>query len=239
VAGNDIDDVCHKPPFPLTCAMDPYKVPCHAPGPAANYSNWGYSVLGELLARNAGANSWIELLRAKLLAPYGMTHSIVDGEPLGSLFKAPEWANCSATSLPNGPVWTTCDWQQSTPHPLPGAPSGGLWSTGPDMLKYLKYALGLPADAPSPEATALLAARPAIFCTREGTDDVGIGLGWYRRRLAGETTWSKDGDSGTFEAYMLLMPSHGSGVFALSNTNSESPNGGGIAGLARALLSAL
>lgn len=51
-----------------------------APGARRIYSNWGYDVLGELVAERAG-EPFADHLTHEVLAPLGMTATVLDGSP--------------------------------------------------------------------------------------------------------------------------------------------------------------
>jgi CubicO group peptidase (beta-lactamase class C family) len=203
---------------------------CFPPNDRFSYSNWGYDLLGPLLAFNAGyGDDFNRLAYEKLFAPLGMTHTFsTELIPLGGIERAPSW-NCE-----NGPCTSKTVGPDPTTFTHHG--SGNLWSTGDDMLRYLRYAMGkmrLPVDA-----SALNDARSLIFCDRgEGTkgedDTVGqIGLAWnheiigqkYDPSHPGDLIWEKSGSAGDFHAYIAFSLERGAGVFVLGNTSEDKPS---------------
>ncbi|HEX6738104.1 MAG TPA: serine hydrolase domain-containing protein [Vicinamibacteria bacterium] len=202
------------------------------------YSNWGFTVLGQLLTDNAGYSSWTALDRDQVLGPLGMTHTKVNGESFAGLVKAPR-SSCDAsgcTTLPEQPFADI------------SVPAGGLWSTGPDMMRYLRFAMNLPALEPSPAADRLYAARSLIFCSRaSGKDNYDetagwMGLGWNRNTIGpadpgapatdnpNDLIWWKGGDWSTYHAYIAFSPAKNVGVFVLSNTDHPDSAGPGTIG---------
>jgi CubicO group peptidase (beta-lactamase class C family) len=188
-----------------------------------NYSNWGYDLLGPLLAFNAGyGEDFNRLARDKVFGPLGMTRSFSNDETLAfnAVERAASW-NCEA-----GPC------QLQTHRPPASAEfskhgSANFWSTGEDMLRYLRFAMGatrLPA--------ALRDARELIFCDRgEGKGSGQTGLAWnhgtitkkYDPSNPDDLVWEKSGEAADFHAYIAFSPQKGVGVFVLANASTDSP----------------
>jgi CubicO group peptidase (beta-lactamase class C family) len=226
------------------CGLDRAIVPAaHAPntdsGTTFKYSNWGYAVLGHLLVHHdpgyvQGTSTWRSVTRDRILAPLGMNGTFADPDPEpAGVHKAKGWYGC-----------TTSGCATSTTSPLTTTlnPMGGLWSTGPDMLKYLRYVMDVPqgTGAPSVTQTELYGkVRDDAQCRRHD----GIGLGWARSSLAATgstasyTLVSKDGAWTGFRAYLGYLPARGVGVFVLANGDAEP--GGGTDVLAKQILLAL
>jgi CubicO group peptidase (beta-lactamase class C family) len=195
---------CVASDCPSFCASTNCDSTCNACRPPGSYlySNWGFAVLGGLVAFHAG-DTWEHLVQTALTTPLGMTHTFVDGASTGGAVEASGY-NCTTTGCVVEPVL----------FPTSENPAGGLWSTGPDMMRYLAFAMGQGGNT---STQALYAARSLMFCTRAGA----MGLGWLSATLNGATTsqlsWGKPGDFGGFSSYLGFLPKSGVGAFALSN----------------------
>ena len=213
--------------------------PCFAPGHKYLYSNWGFYTLGALLAHDAGYTAprdYNDLLRDKLLTPYGMAQTFGGDEdvPPGTT-KAPDW-ECRFGHGPANERYLICPEEahanpntRNTAFPQHG--SGHLWSTGPDMLKFLRFAMGRPPlEGNRRVVKAMHEARKLLFCDRaEGPqNDDGtpgqIGLGWNHTRTGEDLLWWKGGDAGFFHSYIGFSPSKDVGVFVLANTDVDEPD---------------
>ncbi|MGW7679691.1 serine hydrolase domain-containing protein [Kribbella sp. NPDC054772] len=108
----------------LTAAMDD----AQAVGPADrrhHYSNLGYGLLGEIVARLRGA-SWLELAQARILDPLGMTRTTYfPSSPAAEGFSVDPFSG------------------QLVPEPAYDsgamAPAGQLWSTIEDLARYAMF----------------------------------------------------------------------------------------------------
>jgi CubicO group peptidase (beta-lactamase class C family) len=215
----------YNPPYPtsgmaescgLCSAPTPFLNTC-VPAPAPyQYSNWSFNLLGELLVANAGASSWHDLNKTELLTPLGMTSKFVDddqtpaGVTKGQGYDCPPSSPCTAAAPKDQPDW--------------GNPAGGLWSTGPDMLGFLKYVMNLfVLDPLSP----LIAARTLALSPHalDGSSNP-VGLGWQQRSLTtvsgSHPMWFKAGDGAGFYAYIAWVPATSVGAYAISNGGDPS-----------------
>jgi CubicO group peptidase (beta-lactamase class C family) len=170
-----------------------------APGAAYEYSNLGVGLLGFALARRAGA-SYEELVRARILAPLGMTSTMItltDGAR----------ARLAQGSTETGPAagWTF--------DALAGA--GALRSTAEDMTTLLAAAMGLrrtPLDS-----AFRLAADPRFDAGPSGV--MRIGLGWHVRQGTGgmQVVWH-NGGTGGYHSWAGYDPARRVGVVVLTNS---------------------
>lgn len=188
---------------------------CQTPGVTYLYSNWAYNILGNLLAANAGKPTWHHLNKVALLTPLGMASTFVDSETTPSGVTKGAGYECTTSCTAVTPIKV---------EPAFADAAGGLWSTGPDMLLYLKYAMGVLNPAPSNQ---LVAARGLVFATHGY--DLGhnvVGLGWQQKPLTNgsstRTVWYKAGGGAGFSAYIAWMPSSSLGgavgAFAIANS---------------------
>lgn len=168
------------------------------------YSNLGYSLLGQALARHAGT-SFPRLLEERLFAPLGMNDTFVPTDPTSLGVDAPRGYSV---------MWG----RRSAPWTLGAeAPSGSVRSTLADMTRYLQALL----DGTAPG----LAAMDQAVVARDGLD---IGYGWH---IDQDSLVWHNGMTGGFSSWMSLQPGRGQGVVVLSNTmNSVDDLGMGLAG---------
>ena len=155
------------------------------------YSNLGYSLLGQALARRAGT-SFPRLLQERLFAPLGMDDTFVPTDPTSLGVDAPRGYSV---------MWG----RRSAPWTLGAeAPSGSVRSTLADMTRYLQSLL----DATAPGTAAMDQAVVA-------RDGLRIGYGWHIDQNS--LVWH-NGMTGGFSSWISLQPGRGQGVIVLSNT---------------------
>ncbi|HZZ88911.1 MAG TPA: D-alanyl-D-alanine-carboxypeptidase/endopeptidase AmpH, partial [Caulobacteraceae bacterium] len=142
------------------------------PGAGAAYSNIGFDLLGDALARAAN-RPYAEALSANVTAPLRMTDTTA----------APSPEQCARMMAPD---------PNRRPYPCVdqsgAAASGGLYSTASDMVLWLKAQLA-PADVPGSRAIS-----QAVYVRREtlgyavGLDHAGyangVGLAWIEQDAA-------------------------------------------------------
>lgn len=175
-----------------------YQLP-RTPGESQEYSNFGASVLGYLIAAKAG-KSYDELLQAKIARPLGMTDTAVSlSTDQTKRLATPHDQVGSPT-----PPWTFAD--------LPGA--GGIRTTMRDMMRFAKAQLNPPAG-PLGEAIEL------AWKQHSDPDDSGpaTGLGWM---IAGDgqTRWHNGGTGGSSSAIFINRQLK-CAVVVLSNTSAR------------------
>lgn len=110
-----------------------------------HYSNLGYALLGQLVARVSGA-SWWECARDRVLTPLGMTRTTFDPEaPAAQGYSVHPYA----ATLHREPAADTAAM----------APAGQLWSTAADLAAYARFLLRGHPDVLD-EGALLRAAHP-------------------------------------------------------------------------------
>jgi CubicO group peptidase (beta-lactamase class C family) len=164
------------------------------PGSYFHYSNLGYGLLGEVVARLRGA-SWWEVVQARLLDPLGMTRTT-----WGPV--APHAQGRSVGHL-TGVL-------HDEPHTDTGAmaPAGQLWSTVGDLATWASVLAGRAPHVLAPASLAEMATQRL---------DEGYGLGLRLvdvdgRRLVGHT-----GSMPGFLASLFVDPVSGDGTIVLAN----------------------
>ncbi|HUI20543.1 MAG TPA: D-alanyl-D-alanine-carboxypeptidase/endopeptidase AmpH [Methylocella sp.] len=181
-----------------------YQLPW-APGTIAAYSNVGFDLLADAI-ETAGGHPYPDLLRTLVTGPLGMTDTtfaptpeqcarLMQGSGLGGA------GPCVDTRATEG--------------------SGGLYSTGNDMVRWLRHNIA--------DADGALALSHAIYRQRQalqaaiGFDEAGsmagLGLGWVN--VAGEgvhpAVLAKSGGGVGFMSYIAFAPGRDVGVFVAVN----------------------
>ncbi|MEU8252152.1 serine hydrolase domain-containing protein [Nonomuraea sp. NPDC048916] len=186
----------------------------HRPGRRFHYSNVGFALLGELVARLRGV-PWLSAVRAEVLAPLGMD---------------------ATTARPRAPhatgyaVHPFADVLLPEPEHDAGAmaPAGQLWSTAADLARWAAFVAGDTAGVLSPDTLAEMREPATVDDGDAWTGGYGLGLQLTRhagRRLAGHT-----GSMPGFLATVWADPDDRVGVLFMANTTS---------GLTRTLLTDL
>jgi D-alanyl-D-alanine-carboxypeptidase/D-alanyl-D-alanine-endopeptidase len=172
-----------------------------APGTIAAYSNIGFDFLADAIAA-AGGRPYPELLRLRVTAPLGMADTGVTPTP----------AQCARLMIGSGLGGPgPCVDTQAT------AGSGGLYSTGNDMARWLHHNLDDPDGTLSLSHAVyrLRQALPAAIGFDEAGPMAGLGLGWVI--VAGDgihpTLVAKTGGGVGFMSYIAFAPGRDVGLF--------------------------
>lgn len=171
------------------------------PGTAALYSNAGFDLLGDALAR-AARKSYAELLNQRIVKPLGLRETTLTPtkEQCARLLKG---------DRDEGPCTDT----------LASGASSGLYSTATDMVQVLKYLLSLNGMPAQPKGAMVVYRRPGELKRVEGLshagDPSGIGAGWVQRGEPGSASMvmEKTGGGAGFMTYVALNPGRQTGVF--------------------------
>ncbi|WP_153029000.1 serine hydrolase [Amycolatopsis sp. YIM 10] len=174
------------------------------PGSRFHYSNVGYGVLGELIARLRGT-SWLDALRTGILNPLGMTRTSPH----------PEGKHADGFA-----VHPFADVLLPEPSPDAGAmaPAGQLWATVRDLATWTAFVGGRTGEVLRPETVAEMREMAAVDDGDAWTVGYGLGFQVLRhngRRLAGHT-----GSMPGFLATTLIDPATQTGALAMTNTTS-------------------
>ena len=194
------------------------------------YSNFGYALLGRIVA-NASGMPYTDYVRRTILTPLGMTGSGYDAP------KAPK----ARTAL--GYRWENGRWA-AEPEMIDGAfnAMGGLQVSANDYAKWVAFLLSAwparddPDDGPVKRATVREVAQGLNFVSvtnRIGASGAtackqaaAYGMGW---RVAQDCdlglTLAHGGGYPGYGSHVMLMPDHGVGVFALANRTYAGPSG--------------
>ncbi|MDJ0975700.1 MAG: serine hydrolase [Planctomycetota bacterium] len=170
--------------------------PARAPGERYAYSNLGFGLLGQMLARKA-STTYEALVLERLAKPLGLTDTRVVYTPaMKPRVARPHKLDTSPTKTWDLPTF---------------AGAGGVRSTANDMLRILKSALR-PDATPLGKAQALAQKRHE---RRPGGPP--MGLGWH---IDGAGRHWHNGETGGYHAFMAFDRAKDRGVVVLSNTGT-------------------
>ena len=173
------------------------------PGTVAAYSNVGFDLLADALGDAAG-EPYPVLLRDRVTGPLGMGDTAYQPTP-------EQCGRLMTGSGIGGPG--PCVDSSAT------AGAGGLYSTGDDMLIWLRHQMG------DPHAWAMRALAHAVYRSRQslpaaiGFDEAGamdgIALGWLIVAAHDQVPMliAKSGGGGGFMTYVAFAPGRDVGVF--------------------------
>ena len=202
----------------------------NAPGTAFEYSNYGFAILGRVVARASGRR-YRDYVEESILRPLGMT--------------ATRWEAASVPSahLAKGYQWTDGAWQEEPPL-ADGAfgAMGGLITTGRDLARYVAFLLSAwpPRDDPDSGPVRRSSLREmqqsgrflglsATRATPEGPTRVtattyGYGIA-FSQECDSRLVVAHSGGLPGFGSIMRMLPEHGVGVFVMAN-RTYAPTGG-------------
>lgn len=191
----------------LASALDE-SIAAGVPDRRFHYSNIGFGLLGELVARLRGS-SWTELTQRRILDPLEMRRtSYLPVLPAAEGFSVHPWTH----RLDDEPAYDS----ESM------APAGQLWSTLEDLARYASFWISPVAEVLSP-ATVDEMAAPMANDPNEGlTASYGLGL-----RLHADDPYVFTGHTGSmpgFLAGLFVDRVRGIGAVTLANgTNGRAP----------------
>ncbi|MFG1709785.1 serine hydrolase domain-containing protein [Nonomuraea sp. M3C6] len=176
----------------------------HRPGRRFHYSNLGFALLGELVARLRGT-TWLDALHAEVLGPLGM--NATTPRP-----RAPH-----ATGYAVHP-WADVVLAEPEHDADAMGPAGQLWSTPGDLARWAAFLGGDTGGVLSPASLAEMREPAQVDDGDAWTGGFGLGLQLARtggRRLAGHS-----GSMPGFLATVWAEPAEGVGVLFMANTTS-------------------
>jgi CubicO group peptidase (beta-lactamase class C family) len=166
-----------------------------APGTQYEYSNFGFMLLGQLLA-NRAHGTYADLMQTRILGPLGLNDTVVTGTPAN---RAQLVGGYTSDGTPVPP------WDQGT---LGGA--GSIESDLHDVLAYVGANLAAPAGPLGPALAFAQQPREPI-----GQDDVRIGLAWTTNPNSGITF--HNGQTGGYHAFAGFDKATHQAVVVLAN----------------------
>ncbi len=182
----------------------------HRSGERFHYTNVGYGVLGELVARLRGT-TWLQALDAEVLAPLGMTRTT----PHRVAPAANGWA-----------VHPYADVLLHEPTPDSGAmaPAGQLWSTVSDLARWTRFVGGDTGGVLHPDTVAEM--RAPAHVDDDLTWTMGYGLGLQSMRLNGRRLAGHGGSMPGFLAMVVADAQSGTGALVMANSTGGVAVGG-------------
>jgi serine-type D-Ala-D-Ala carboxypeptidase/endopeptidase len=182
----------------------------YAPGSGAMYSNLGFGLLGEALAK-AGGKPYAALLGERVTTPLGMVDTTTKLSPA----QTPRAMTGLDLDGKEAPLWDA---------PAAMDSSGNVFTTGDDMVKWMRWHLAV-NDAAGAEVRVIDHApyrwhdglKAAVGVGGEKMD--GLGLGWIisMAREKRPLMLTKSGGIAGFMTYVVLAPTRGVGVFVAVN----------------------
>ncbi len=176
------------------------------PGTTHHYSNVGYAVLGELIARLRGT-PWIDAVRTGILEPLGMTRT------------TPGPVDPAAPGLAVHPLADLLH-VEPTPDARSMAPAGQLWSTVQDMTAWCSFVAGQTGDVLDPATLAEMLRPVAIVDTAESAWTVAHALGWQVWNTGGRRHGGHGGSMPGFLAHLRVDLTSGDGMVLMTNATS-------------------
>ena len=159
--------------LPLFADLQPYE----APGGRWHYSNAGYILLGLLIEELTG-QSYLDVVRERVLEPAGMLHS--GFFPLDEAW--PDVATGYLRPLADGLPWRSNIYSI----PVVGGPDGGLFATAGDIDKFLRALHSGALVAPA-QRDAMLARHAEV------EEPIAYGYGCYLFPGPGGPRWGHGG----------------------------------------------
>ena len=180
--------------------------------PKPTYSNWGYQILGNILAMEEGFATWTGLNPNWITTPLNMPKTCTRGDGCHPSFSTshahPFDSNGNELALPN---FSDIN-----------APEGGLWTTAQDMATWIRYQL-FGATGTGSAITRLNNALPRQRVQLPG----GTGYSWRFSNVTGHgithpVRW-KLGRYQGFNSYIGISDDAHAGVFVFVNADPVDP----------------
>jgi D-alanyl-D-alanine-carboxypeptidase/D-alanyl-D-alanine-endopeptidase len=178
-----------------------------APGTSTAYSNVGFDLRADALAKAAGT-SYAALLHARITGPLGMSDTTL----------TPDASQCARLMMGTGlgaPSAPVCTDTEAT------AGDGGLYSTGDDMIRWLRHELQdrSPVLTLSHAVYRMRQTMPAAIGFAEAGPLAGLALAWVMQAPSGVQPMilEKSGGGGGFMTYVAFAPGRDAAVFVAVN----------------------
>ncbi|WP_371786462.1 serine hydrolase domain-containing protein [Streptosporangium subroseum] len=181
----------------------------HRPGRRYHYSNLGFGLLGELVARHRDMN-WAQAVQQEILRPLGMGDTTPRPRaPHATGYAVHPWADVLLPEPEHDAVAM--------------APAGQLWSTPADLARWAAFVAGDTGGVLDPATVAEMREPATVDDGDAWINGYGLGLQLARaggRRLAGHT-----GSMPGFLATVWADPSDRVGVLFMANSTSGMSRG--------------
>ena len=201
-----------------------------SPGTAFEYSNYGFAILGQIVAKASG-RPYADYVRENILKPLGMNSSTFE-----------------MSSVPREHIALGYRREDNTykPEPILAHGSfgsmGGLWTTAPDLARYVTFLMSAfpPRDEPERGPIKRSSAREmqqawrpqpasAFRSTVEAPLQIGVSAYGYGLGVAQDCRYGQViGHGGGLPGYGSLMrwlPEYGVGLIGMSNQTYQGFNG--------------
>lgn len=169
-----------------------------------HYSNLGFGVLGELVARLRGT-SWDDAVRAEVLAPLGMTRT------------TPRPVAPAAQGRAVHP-WADVVLAEPEHHAGVMAAAGQLWATLTDLGRFAAFLLGDTADVLDPATLEEMTEPAGVDSSAPGWSAYGLGL--QVMRVDGRTLVGHGGSMPGFLAGVFVDREEQTGAVSLANATA-------------------
>jgi len=163
-----------------------------------SYSNAGYRAVGEACAAACGL-PFAEAMRACVLDPLGLAATSFEEPALHAL------GHVQAGESGQRPV-------DADAYPVERLPSGGLWSTVGDLLRFAAHQLGGPGPLSEAQREMLREPQARALGAR-------YALGCWTRELEGErVALDHEGSVAGYQSLLLLLPGERAALAVLTNS---------------------
>src|SRR5436190_12420650 len=179
---------------------DPEPLPV-GPGELYSYSNAGYWLTGAAAGRVCGS-SFEEAMATRVISPLGVSTT-----GWQALERATGHAQVEPGSDEHEPV--------DDSFPRVRRPSGGLWSSAADVLRFADHHLG--GAGPLTSVSIVEMQRP-----HSRGPGFRYGLGWFIDDTRGQRAVGHTGSAAGFQSQLLLFPDEGTAVVGLANSSRGS-----------------
>jgi len=162
-----------------------------------SYSNAGFWAAGREIARACGT-SFEAAMAERVLGPLGLAATGYE-EPAGAARGHVQEGETGHRAVPEDA------------YPAARRPSGGLWSTVGDLLRFAAHHLGGPGPL-SGEA------RTAMRDPRAWALGAAYGLGWWAHDAGGRAAFEHEGSVAGYHSLLLLVPFEAFALAVLTNS---------------------
>lgn len=218
----------HKQLYEDACTMTPIFTPNQF-----YYSNMGYDVLGHLVAKLYSIENGDDPIvqwharMAEELTLLGMNDTGTDADLPAHFHETAARGHSNRNADDGDPPMPAADYDPRTwpdgkykrwdKMPLDD-PAGGLWSTGDDLVKWVRLHLQLESSRGYDRHVERVLRQDRVTQADDGTANGLIGYAWQSEMLDDEhrVVW-KGGDGQGYHAYIGLLPRRRMGSFVLAN----------------------
>lgn len=177
-----------------------------------HYSNLGYAVLGEIIARLDGVDSWFESVQRRILRPLGMRRTSLGRTGLNQagLYYVPPWTDVPVVE----PVLDTGSFSAA----------GAMSSTLNDLATWGGFVANPVAEVLSPDTLEEMC-QPIVTADPDWVQAWGLGFILHRDLDAPGRVWvgHTGAHPGTISGVFTHRPSATTGIVLMNNTGASAP----------------